>query len=89
MYSEGSQFARKFLSVLKLVIYKIYFRYQSDFPFPIYESVSNANSKQHLLLARSIPWNRTKTPEITKKAENFIKVTKYLTKIKETLINYV
>ena len=31
MYSEGSQFVTKFLSVLKLVIYKIYFRHQSDF----------------------------------------------------------
>ena len=30
-----------------------------------------------------------KTPEITEKTENFIKVTKYLTKLKEILINYV
>ena len=29
------------------------------------------------------------TPEIMEKTENFIKVTKYLTKQKETLINYV
>ena len=29
------------------------------------------------------------TPEIMEKTENFIKVTKYLTKLKETLINYV
>ena len=29
------------------------------------------------------------TPEIMEKMENFIKVTKYLTKQKETLINYV
>ena len=29
------------------------------------------------------------TPEITEMMENFIKVTKYLTKLKETLINYV
>ena len=33
MYSEGSQFVTKFLSVLKLVIYKIYFWHQSDFRF--------------------------------------------------------
>ena len=50
MYSEGSQFVKKFLSVLKLVIYKNYFRYQPDFPFRIYKSVYNANSKQCLLL---------------------------------------
>ena len=29
------------------------------------------------------------TPEITEITENFTKVTKYLTKFKETLINYV
>ena len=29
------------------------------------------------------------TPEITGKTENFIKVTKYLTKLQETLKNYV
>ena len=29
------------------------------------------------------------TPEITEMTENFTKVTKYLTKFKETLINYV
>ena len=29
------------------------------------------------------------TPEITEKAKNFIKVIKYLTKLKETLINFV
>ena len=29
------------------------------------------------------------TPEITDIIENFIKVTKHLTKLKETLINYV
>ena len=29
------------------------------------------------------------TPEITETTENFMKVTKYLTKFKETLINYV
>ena len=29
------------------------------------------------------------TLEITEKTENFTKVTKYLTKLKETLINYV
>ena len=29
------------------------------------------------------------TPEITELTENFTKVTKYLTKFKETLINYV
>ena len=28
------------------------------------------------------------TPEITEMTENFMKVTKYLTKFKETLINY-
>ena len=31
----------------------------------------------------------TETPEITEITENFTKVTKYLIKIKETLINYV
>ena len=29
------------------------------------------------------------TPKITEMTENFTKVTKYLTKFKETLINYV
>ena len=29
------------------------------------------------------------TPEVTEMRENFTKVTKYLTKFKETLINYV
>ena len=29
------------------------------------------------------------TPEVTEMTENFMKVTKYLTKFKETLINYV
>ena len=29
------------------------------------------------------------TPEITEKTKNFIKVTKYLTRLKETSINYV
>ena len=29
------------------------------------------------------------TPETTKMTENFTKVTKYLTKLKDTLINYV
>ena len=31
----------------------------------------------------------SETPEITEMMENFTKVTKYLTKLKETLINYV
>ena len=31
----------------------------------------------------------SETPEITEMTENFTKVTKYLTKFKETLINYV
>ena len=30
-----------------------------------------------------------KTPETTEKMENFIKMTKYLTKLKEALINHV
>ena len=33
--AQGSQFVTKFLSGLKLVIYKIYSRHQSDFPFRI------------------------------------------------------
>ena len=54
----------KFLSVLKLVIYKIYFRHQSDFPFRIYKSVANANSKQHLLLDwDNTDWGRGKPLE--------------------------
>ena len=31
----------------------------------------------------------SETPEIAETTENFTKVTKYLTKFKETLINYV
>ena len=31
----------------------------------------------------------SETPEITEMTENFTKVTKYLTKFKKTLINYV
>ena len=31
----------------------------------------------------------SETQEITEMAENFTKVTKYLTKLKDTLINYV
>ena len=50
MYSGGCQICTKFISVLRLVICKIYFRHQTDFPFRIYKSVANANSKQHLLL---------------------------------------
>ena len=50
MYSGGSDFVTKFLSVLKLLIYKIYFWHQSDFPFQIYKSLANSNSKQKQLL---------------------------------------
>ena len=42
-YSEGSRFVTKFLSLPKLVIYKIYFRHQSGIPFRIYKNVANAN----------------------------------------------
>ena len=55
MYSGGSEFVTKFLSVLKLLIYKIYFWHQSDFPFHIYKSLANANSKQQQLL----DWDNT------------------------------
>ena len=37
----------------------------------------------------SIPWELRETPEIVEITENFTKVTKYLIKLKETLINYV
>ena len=40
-------------------------------------------------MARLIPRNCRKRQEITEMTENFTKVTKYLTKFKETLINYV
>ena len=50
MYSGGSEFVTKFLSVLKLLIYKIYFWHQYNFPFHIYESLADANSKQQQLL---------------------------------------
>ena len=52
MYSGGSGFVTKFLSVQKVLIYKIYFWPQSDFPFRIYKSLPNANSKQQQLLDR-------------------------------------
>ena len=52
VFRRFSVFHKMFLGVLKLVTYKIYFRHQPDFPFLIYKSVANANSKQHLLLDR-------------------------------------
>ena len=39
---------KKFLSVLKMATYKIYFRHQFHFSFNSYKSVANANSKQPL-----------------------------------------
>ena len=50
MYSGGSEFVTKFLSVLKLLIFKICFWHQSDFLFHIYKSLANTNSKQQELL---------------------------------------
>ena len=41
---------KKFLSVLKMTTYKIYFRHQFHFSFNSYKSVANANSKQPLQL---------------------------------------
>ena len=38
MYSEASQFVTKFLSLIKLVIYKICFTNQPDSPFRIYKT---------------------------------------------------
>ena len=59
MYLGGYRFVTKFLIVLKLVTYKIYFRYQFDFPLLIYKNVANANSKQHLLMDRdNTDWDR-------------------------------
>ena len=46
LYKELKRFLfchKKFLSVQKLVTYKIYFRHQSDFLFHIYKTVANAN----------------------------------------------
>ena len=43
--------------MLKLVKYKIYFEHQFDFPFHVYNSTANANSKQHLLVD---PYNNMK-----------------------------
>ena len=34
-------------------------------------------------------WGQVDSPELSETTENFTKVTKYLTKFKETLINYV
>ena len=41
---------KKFLSVLNMATYKIYFRHQFHFSFNSYKSVANANSKQPLQL---------------------------------------
>ena len=47
-----SVFHKKFLGVLQLLTYKVYFRHQPEFPFLICKSVANANLKEHLLLDR-------------------------------------
>ena len=41
---------KKFLSVLKMATYKIYFRHQFHFSFNSYKSVADTNSKQPLKL---------------------------------------
>ena len=38
---------KKFLGVLTVVKYKIHFSQHYDFPFSVYKSVANANSKQY------------------------------------------
>ena len=42
----------------------------------------------HLIGGQVDSSRSSETPEITEMTENFTKVTKYLTKLKETLINY-
>ena len=49
---------KKFLGMLKLVKYKIYFGHQFDFTFLVYKSMANANSKQYLLLDQDNNMNR-------------------------------
>ena len=43
----------------------------------------------HLIGGQVDSSRSSETPEITEMTENFTKVTKYLTKLKDTLINYV
>ena len=43
---------KRFFGMLRLVTYKIYFRYLFGFPFNVYKTVANANPKQPLLLDR-------------------------------------
>ena len=46
-----------FFGVLTVVIYKIYFSQYYDFPYKIYKSMDNTNSKQHALL---MDWDKGK-----------------------------
>ena len=56
---------KKFLNVLKMATYKIYFRHQFHFTFNSYKCLANANSKQPLESdwGNSMDRNREERPE--------------------------
>ena len=60
VYAESVEdlgFLQHFFGVLTVVTYKIYFSQHYDFPYNIYKSVANINSKQHELL---MDWDKEK-----------------------------
>ena len=53
IYKELRRFSicyKMFFGVLTVITYKIYFSQHYDFPYNIYKSMANTNSKQHVLL---------------------------------------